>query len=87
MPIPAQTTTSRRRSRYGGVMVVLYLGIVAAAFAIGRAWLDELATLMVATLLFWPGLRRGQIAAIAIWVLVVLVVAALAFAGHGETAL
>jgi uncharacterized membrane protein len=87
LPIPTQTTTSARRSRFGGVFVVLYLGIVAAAFAAGRAWLDEVATVMVATLLFWPGLRRGHVAAIVLWAAVVLVVAALAFAGHGKVAL
>ena len=69
------------------MFVVLYLGIVAAAFAVDRAWLDELATVMVATLLFWPGLRRGHAAAIVIWAAVVLLVGALAFAGHGDVAL
>jgi uncharacterized membrane protein len=84
LPIPPDTTTSARRPRFGGILVVLYLGIVAAAFASGIAWLDELATVLVATLLFWPGLRRGYVVPIAIWTAVVLVAVALAIAGHGE---
>ena len=80
-------TTPARRSRFGAVFAVVYLGIVAAAFAVDRAWLGELATVMVATLLFWPGLRRGHRAAIAIWAAAVLVVGALAFRGHGEVAI
>ena len=82
--MPPETTTSARRPRFGGLLVVLYLGIVAAAFASGVAWLDELATVLVATLLFWPGLRRGYVVPIAIWTAVVLVAVALAIAGHGE---
>ncbi|MET0232857.1 MAG: hypothetical protein ABW186_18140 [Rhodanobacteraceae bacterium] len=87
MPIQPQASTPARRSRPGGVFVALYLGIVVAAFALDRAWLDEVATIMVATLLFWPGLRRGHVAAVAIWAAVVLLVGALAFAGHGKVAL
>ena len=87
LPIPPPTTTTARRSRFGVVFVVLYLGIVAAAFALHRAWLDEVATFMVATLLFWPGLRRGHVAATALWAAIALVVAALAYAGRGEIAL
>jgi uncharacterized membrane protein len=87
LPIPSQTTTPARRSRFGRAFVVLYLGVVAAAFASGARWLDELATVLVATLLFWPGLRRGNAIAIAIWAAVVLAVAALALAGRGEIAL
>ena len=87
LPIPPSTTTSARRSHFGVVFVALYLGVVAAAFVLERAWLDEVATLMVATLLFWPGLRRGHVAATAIWAAIALVVAALAYAGHGEIAL
>jgi uncharacterized membrane protein len=87
LPIRSQTTTPARRTRFSGVFVVVYVGIVAAAFASGVAWLGELATVLVATLLFWPGLRRGNAVAIAIWAAVVLAVAALALAGHGEIAL
>lgn len=85
--MPPSTTSSARRSRTGVVFVALYLGIVAAAFVLRRAWLDEIATLMVATLLFWPALRRGHIAATAIWAAIAIVVAALAYAGHGDLSL
>lgn len=87
LPIPSQTTTPARRSRYGGLLVALYLGIVVAAFASGVAWVGEFATVLVATLFFWPGLRRGYVVAIAIWSAVVLVVAALALRGRGEIAI
>jgi uncharacterized membrane protein len=87
LPIPVQATTPARRSRFGALFIPVYLGIVAAAFASDVAWLDELATVLVATLLFWPGLRRGNVIAILIWAAVVLVVAALALAGHGAVAI
>jgi uncharacterized membrane protein len=87
LPIPPQTTTPARRSRFGGLVAALYLGAVAVAFASGVVWLGEFATVLVATLLFWPGLRRGHVVAIAIWAAVVLVVGALALAGRGEIAL
>jgi uncharacterized membrane protein len=87
LPIPPQLTTTARRSRRTGAFFVLYLGIVAAAFASGLAWLDELAAIMVATLLLWPSLKRASIAAILIWLAVAVGVVALAFAGRGDITL
>jgi anaerobic C4-dicarboxylate transporter len=64
-----------------------YVAVVAAAFASGRAWLDEVATFMVVTLVLWPGLRRLNPPAIALWLASACGIAALAFAGDGDVAL
>jgi hypothetical protein len=85
--MPHEIPRSARGPRHAGVFVAAYLAIVAAAFASGFAWLGEFATLMVATLLLWPGLKRGSIPAILVWIATVAAVVALALAGRGEIAL
>jgi len=64
-----------------------YVAVVTAAFASGRAWLDEVATFMVVTLVLWPGLRRLSPPAIVLWLACACGIAALAFAGQGDIAL
>lgn len=68
-------------------MFVAYVGVVVAAFASRIAWLDELATLMVVSLVLWPGLRRTSPLAIALWLIAAAGIAALALAGHGDITL
>ena len=68
-------------------MFVAYVGVLAAAFASGREWLAELATLMVVSLVLWPGLRRLSPAAIVLWLLSAAAIVALAVAGNGGIAL
>jgi uncharacterized membrane protein len=85
--MPPEIPRSAQGSRHARVFVAAYLAIVAAAFASGLAWLGEFATLMVATLLLWPGLRRGSVPAILVWIAALAAVAALALVGRGEIAL
>ncbi|HVT31354.1 MAG TPA: xanthomonadin biosynthesis protein [Rhodanobacteraceae bacterium] len=87
LQIPPEIPTSTRGARHAGIFVAAYLAIVAAAFASGLAWLGEFATVMIATLLLWPGLKRGSVPAILVWLAAAAIVAALAFAAHGEIAL
>jgi uncharacterized membrane protein len=69
------------------LVFVAYVGVVAAAFASGRAWLDELAAFMVVSLVLWPGLRRLSPAAIVLWLGASAGIGALALTGHGDVAL
>ena len=69
------------------MLVALYALIVIAAFASGRAWLDELAALLLSSLLLWPGLRRRSIAAWALWLIAAGGLLALAAADRGSLAL
>jgi hypothetical protein len=69
------------------LVFVAYVGVVAAAFASGRAWLGALATFMVVSLVLWPGLRRLSPAAIALWLAASAGIAALALGGQGDVAL
>ena len=69
------------------LVFVAYVGVVAAAFASGCAWLGALATFMVVSLVLWPGLRRLSPAAIALWLAASAGIAALALVGHGDIAL
>lgn len=87
LPIPPQTSNPAHRSRRTAFLFFVYLAIVAAAFASGRAWLDELAAIMLMSFLLWPGLKRRSVVAIALLAAVVLGIAALAVAGRGEIAL
>jgi uncharacterized membrane protein len=87
LPIPPQVSKPPRASHRAAIFLALYLAIVAAAFASGRAWLDELAAVMVVSLLLWPGLRRRSVAAFMVWGIAVLGVVALAIAGRGEITL
>ena len=87
LPIPPESSTTAHGPRHAGLVVAAYLAIVAAAFASGLAWLGEFATVMVATLLLWPGLKRRSIPAILVWLAVVSAVAALALVGRGDIAL
>ncbi|HEY6892788.1 MAG TPA: hypothetical protein VI258_01365, partial [Rhodanobacteraceae bacterium] len=87
LSIPPSIGKPTRRSRRGALAFVAYVGVVIAAFASGRAWLDELATLMVVSLVLWPGLRRLSPAAIALWLAGAAGIAALALAGQGDLTL
>jgi uncharacterized membrane protein len=87
LPIPPSIQNPARRSRRGVLVFVAYVGVVAAAFAIRRGWLGALATGMVASLVLWPALRRFSPAAIALWLVAVAGIAALAFAGLGDSTL
>ena len=69
------------------LVFVAYVGVVAAAFASGCAWLGALATFMVVSLVLWPGLRRLSPAAIALWLAASAGIAALALGGQGDVAL
>jgi uncharacterized membrane protein len=87
LPIPPSIQNPARRSRRGMLVFVAYVGVVAAAFASGRGWLDALATGMVVSLVLWPGLRRLSPAAIVLWLAASAGIAALTLAGHGDIAL
>jgi hypothetical protein len=90
LPIPPSIQNPARRSRRGMLVFAAYVAIVAvvaAAFASGREWLDELATLIVVTLVLWPGLRRLSPPAIVLWLASACGIAALAIAGCGDIAL
>jgi hypothetical protein len=72
------------------LVVVAYvgvIGVVVAAFASGRAWVDLLAAFMIVNLVLWPGLRRLSPAAIVLWLAALAGIAALAIAGVGDLAL
>ena len=69
------------------LLVAAYVAVLAAAFASNRAWLDEIATFLVVSLILWPGLRRLSPVAIALWLVSAAGIAALALAGHGDLAL
>lgn len=79
--------TSPRRPRPGAIVLALYALIAMAAFASGRAWLDELAALLLLSLLLWPGLRRRSVAAWSLWLVAVAGLVALAIADRGNLAL
>ena len=55
--------------------------MVAAAFASGRAWLEELAAVMVVSLLLWPGVATAEPAAFMFWAHRRVGIVALAIAG------
>lgn len=69
------------------LVFLAYAGVLAAAFATGRGWLEELAAFMVVSLVLWPGLRRLSPVAIVLWVLAAAAIVALAISGHGDIAL
>jgi uncharacterized membrane protein len=69
------------------LVFVAYVGVLVAAFASGRGWLDELAAFMVVSLVLWPGLRRFSPASIVLWLASTAAIVALAVAGHGDIAL
>ncbi|HEX5122999.1 MAG TPA: hypothetical protein VFV97_07115, partial [Rhodanobacteraceae bacterium] len=69
------------------LVFLAYVGVLAAAFATGRGWLEELAAFMVVSLVLWPGLRRFSPAAIVLWLVAAAAIVALAYAGHGDIAL
>jgi hypothetical protein len=87
LPIPPSIQNPARRSRRGLFVFAAYVGIVAAAFASRRGWLAALATLMVVSLVLWPGLRRMSPPSIALWLAAAIGIAALALVGHGDVAL
>jgi hypothetical protein len=87
LPIPASIQHPARRSRLSALIFAVYVAIVAAAFAAGRSWLDELAAFMVISLVLWPGLRRLSPVAIALWLAAALGIATLAATGQGDLAL
>jgi uncharacterized membrane protein len=80
-------TPSPRRSRWGAIVLAIYAIIAIAAFASGRAWLDELAAFILSSLLLWPGLRRRSIAAWTFWLIAACGILVLAWHGRGELAL
>jgi len=84
MPFPAHKSA---RSRRGALVLVIYVLVLAAAFASGRAWLEELAALMLVSLLLWPALRRRSLIAGGLWAIAAFGIAALALAGRGALAL
>jgi hypothetical protein len=86
LPIPPSIQNPVHRSRRA-LIVVAYVGIVAAAFASAHAWLDVLATFMVVSLVLWPGLRRSSAVAIVLWLASSLGIAALAATGKGDLTL
>jgi uncharacterized membrane protein len=67
--------------------LLVYVLVVVAAFASGRAWLEELAAFMVVSLLLWPAVRRRSVIAGGLWGLAALGIAALAVTGRGSLAL
>ena len=71
----------------GTIAFAVYAVVLFAAFASGRAWLEELAALMLVSLLLWPALRRRSAIAGALWAVAALGVALLALTGRGEVAL
>jgi uncharacterized membrane protein len=76
-----------RRSRNGTIAIIAYVVVVAAAFASGRGWLEELAAFMLISLLLWPALRRHSVAAGIVWTIATLGIVTLAIAGRGDIAL
>ena len=84
MSIPAHKSA---RSRRGALVLSIYVLVLAAAFASGRAWLEELAALMLVSLLLWPALRRRSLIAGGLWGIAAFGIAALALAGRGALAL
>ena len=87
LPTSSVTPPSPPRSRALAIALLAYVAVLGAAFITGRAWLDELAAFMLVSLLLWPGLRRGSIAAALLWLIAAIVIAALALTGRGELAL
>jgi uncharacterized membrane protein len=86
LSIPPSIQNPPRRA-WRALVVVAYVGVIGAALASGRAWLDELATFLVVSLVLWPGLRRRSPAAIVLWIAATAGIAALARAGLGDLAL
>jgi uncharacterized membrane protein len=84
MPFPAHKSA---RSRRGVLVLFIYVLVLAAAFASGRAWLEELAALMLVSLLLWPALRRRSLIAGGLWAIAAFGIVALALAGRGALAL
>jgi uncharacterized membrane protein len=87
LPNSSVIPPSPPRSHALAIALVIYVAVLGAAFITGRAWLDELAAFMLVTLLLWPGLRRGSIAAALLWLIAAIGIAALALTGRGKLAL
>jgi uncharacterized membrane protein len=67
--------------------VIAYLVVLVLALASGLVWLEDIAALLLATLLLWPGLRSRSIVAGVLWAMTALGVAALSMSGRGTLAL
>jgi uncharacterized membrane protein len=67
--------------------IVVYLILLAGAFASGNRVLDELAAFALISVVLLPGLRRGRPTAWLIWIAIAVVLAWLARRGQGQLAL
>jgi len=78
---------SKLRGLIVATVLIAYAAVIVAAYATGRAWLDELAALMLVTLLLSPGLRRRSVAAWIVWLIAVGGLAFLALTDRGALAI
>ena len=86
LPIPPDVSHPAR-PRFVALGFVVYLVVLAGAFASGRAWLEELAAFILLSLLLSPGLRAASRAAWLVWAAGSLGIGALALTGRGGIAL
>jgi len=87
LPIPPSLSNSARRPRGAAIALIAYLVVLAFAIASGLVWLEDLAALLLATLLLWPGLRSRSIVAGVLWATAALGIGALSMSGRGTLAL
>lgn len=87
LPIPPPLSNPARRPRGPAIVLISYLVVLALALASGLVWLEDLAALLLATLLLWPGLRSRSIVAGVMWAATAFGIAALSLSGRGRLAL
>lgn len=87
LPIPPPLSNPDRRPHAVAIVLVAYLVVLALALLSGRVWLEDVAALLLATLLLWPALRRRSIVAGALWLAIALAITALLSTGRGTIAL
>ncbi len=87
LPIPPLAPHPARHSRRTAFVFAVYAIVLVAAFASGRAWLEELAAFMLVSLLLWPGLSRRNPIEMTLWLIAALGIAVLATTGQGAIAL
>lgn len=87
LPIPPPLSNPARRPRGAAIVLIAYLVLLVLALASGLVWLEDIAALLLATLLLWPGLRSRSIVAGVLWATAALGIAALSISGRGRVAL
>ena len=87
LPIPPPLSNPARRPRGAAIALIAYLAVLLLALASGLVWLEDIAALLLATLLLWPGLRGRSIVAGVLWATAALGILALSMSGRGRLAL